>query len=32
MALSQFSYGKLQEYELSDRMLPVDGGYDEKGF
>lgn len=31
MALSQFSYGKLQEYELSDRSLPVAGGYDEKG-
>ena len=31
MALSQFSYGKLQEYELSEKMLPVDGGYDENG-
>ncbi len=31
MALSQFSYGKLQEYELDNRMLPVNGGYDENG-
>ncbi|MCU7550285.1 3-dehydro-L-gulonate 2-dehydrogenase [Chitinophagaceae bacterium LB-8] len=31
MALSQFSYGKLQEYELSGRELPVAGGYDEEG-
>jgi 3-dehydro-L-gulonate 2-dehydrogenase len=31
MALSQFSYGKLQEYELSGRPLPVAGGYDENG-
>jgi 3-dehydro-L-gulonate 2-dehydrogenase len=31
MAVSQFSYGKLQEYELSGRPLPVPGGYDEQG-
>lgn len=31
MATSQFSYGKLQEYELKGKELPVNGGYDEKG-
>ena len=31
MAISQFSYGKLQEYELKGKELPVDGGYDEQG-
>jgi 3-dehydro-L-gulonate 2-dehydrogenase len=31
MALSQFSYGKLQEYELGGRELPVAGGYDNQG-
>jgi 3-dehydro-L-gulonate 2-dehydrogenase len=31
MALSQFSYGKMQEYELGHKMLPVDGGFDELG-
>jgi 3-dehydro-L-gulonate 2-dehydrogenase len=31
MAMSQFSYGKLQEYELSGGELPVSGGYDEDG-
>ncbi len=31
MAMSQFSYGKLQEYELNKKQLPVYGGYDEKG-
>ncbi len=31
MALSQFSYGKLQEYELDNHMLPVNGGYDNNG-
>jgi 3-dehydro-L-gulonate 2-dehydrogenase len=31
MALSQFSYGKMQEYELGNKTLPVDGGYDEEG-
>ncbi len=31
MAMSQFSYGKLQEYELRNEALPVSGGYNEKG-
>lgn len=31
MAISQFSYGKLQEYELSGRELPVAGGFDQEG-
>ena len=31
MAMTQFSYGKLQEYDLKDQKLPVPGGYDEKG-
>ena len=31
MAMSQFSYGKLQEYELKNKKLPVPGGYDEDG-
>ena len=31
MAMSQFSYGKMQEYELANKMLPVDGGYDLQG-
>ena len=31
MAMSQFSYGKLQEYELRESQLPVAGGYDEEG-
>jgi 3-dehydro-L-gulonate 2-dehydrogenase len=31
MALSQFSYGKLQEYGLQGQLLPVAGGYDENG-
>lgn len=31
MAMSQFSYGKLQEYELKNKKLPVPGGYDEQG-
>lgn len=31
MAMSQFSYGKMQEYELQGKLLPVDGGYDESG-
>lgn len=29
MALSQFSYGKMQEYELENKTLPFPGGYDE---
>lgn len=31
MAMSQFSYGKLQEYQLANKLLPVPGGYDEHG-
>ncbi|MCJ8165382.1 3-dehydro-L-gulonate 2-dehydrogenase [Pontibacter sp. E15-1] len=31
MAMSQYSYGKLQEYELKGKQLPMDGGYDVKG-
>jgi 3-dehydro-L-gulonate 2-dehydrogenase len=31
MAMSQFSYGKMQEYELKGAPLPVAGGYDEEG-
>jgi 3-dehydro-L-gulonate 2-dehydrogenase len=31
MAVSQFSYGKLQEYELAGKPLPVPGGYDNEG-
>jgi 3-dehydro-L-gulonate 2-dehydrogenase len=31
MAISQFSYGKLQEYQLANKDLPVPGGYDENG-
>ena len=31
MAMSQFSYGKLQEFELRESDLPVAGGYDEQG-
>jgi 3-dehydro-L-gulonate 2-dehydrogenase len=31
LALSQFSYGKLQEYELINGLLPVNGGFDETG-
>lgn len=31
MAMSQFSYGKLQEYELKGKQLPMDGGYDKNG-
>lgn len=31
MAMSQFSYGKMQEYELKGEMLPFPGGYDETG-
>ena len=31
MAMSQFSYGKLQEYELSGQELPFYGGYDGEG-
>jgi 3-dehydro-L-gulonate 2-dehydrogenase len=31
MAMSQFSYGKLQEYELRNESLPVPGGFDDAG-
>jgi 3-dehydro-L-gulonate 2-dehydrogenase len=31
MAISQFSYGKLQEYEMNEKLLPVNGGFDESG-
>jgi 3-dehydro-L-gulonate 2-dehydrogenase len=31
MAMTQFSYGKLQEYELNEKRLPVAGGYDKEG-
>lgn len=30
-ALSQFSYGKLEEYKLNGSRLPVVGGYDSQG-
>lgn len=30
-ALSQFSYGKIEEYKLKGKNLPVYGGYDSKG-
>lgn len=31
MAMSQFSYGKMQEYELKSKPLPFAGGYDREG-
>lgn len=31
MALSQFSYGKLEEYRRRGRTLPADGGFDADG-
>lgn len=31
MAMSQFAYGKLQQYERQGRELPVPGGYNESG-
>jgi 3-dehydro-L-gulonate 2-dehydrogenase len=31
MAMSQFSYGKMQEYQLAGKELPVAGGYDIQG-
>jgi 3-dehydro-L-gulonate 2-dehydrogenase len=31
MAISQFSYGKMQEYQLRGETLPVAGGYDSEG-
>lgn len=30
-AMSQFSYGKLEEYRLKGQMLPVYGGFDDSG-
>lgn len=31
MAMSQYSYGKLQEYTLRGEQLPFPGGYDDQG-
>ncbi len=31
MAMSQYSYGKLQEYDLKEEELPFYGGYDAEG-
>jgi 3-dehydro-L-gulonate 2-dehydrogenase len=31
MAVSQFSYGAMENYELKNEPLPVPGGYDSKG-
>jgi 3-dehydro-L-gulonate 2-dehydrogenase len=31
MAMSMFSYGKLESYKLQDRELPVDGGFNREG-
>lgn len=31
MAMSQFSYGAMENYELKNEPLPVPGGYDTKG-
>lgn len=31
MALSQYSYGKMYEYELEGKELPYPGGYDDNG-
>lgn len=31
MSMSQFSYGKLEEYRLKGQRLPVQGGYDGEG-
>jgi 3-dehydro-L-gulonate 2-dehydrogenase len=31
MAMSQFSYGAMEMYELKNEKLPVHGGYDTKG-
>lgn len=30
MAMSQFSYGKMQEYQFKNQELPFDGGFDNK--
>jgi 3-dehydro-L-gulonate 2-dehydrogenase len=31
MAMSQYSYGALEEYKMNERQLPVAGGFDESG-
>lgn len=31
MAMSQYSYGKMNEYKMKGEQLPFDGGYDEYG-
>src|SRR5699024_5759748 len=31
IAMSQFSYGKIEEYKFKNQDLPVPGGYDTKG-
>ncbi|GAB3063690.1 3-dehydro-L-gulonate 2-dehydrogenase [Virgibacillus ainsalahensis] len=31
MAMSQFSYGKIENYKMDDKKLPVPGGFDSKG-
>lgn len=31
MAMSQYSFGKMQEYELRGEQLPFPGGYDDQG-
>jgi len=31
MAMSQYSYGKLNEYKMKGAELPLEGGYDENG-
>lgn len=31
MAMSQFSYGKIEEYKLQNKELPVHGGFNTKG-
>jgi 3-dehydro-L-gulonate 2-dehydrogenase len=31
MAMSQFSYGKLEDYRMKGKELPIPGGYDKEG-
>jgi len=31
MAMSQFSYGKLEDYRMKGKELPIPGGYDHEG-
>lgn len=31
IAMSQFSYGKIEEYKLKNKQLPVPGGFDQDG-